>query len=51
MTIFTVRATVLALILITATAILRSCDRDDSITDCSKRNQPQRHDGQKWTCK
>jgi hypothetical protein len=32
---------------------LYSCggDNDESITDCSRRNQPQHYDGSKWTCK
>lgn len=33
-------------------ALLASCpDNDNSITDCSRRQQPQHYDGTKWTCK
>lgn len=44
------RVTVLILILAVIFTIIRHRD-DDSITECSQRNKPQRWDGQKWTCK
>ena len=39
-------------IMMVTTAIVRGCDDNESITDCSSRNKPMKYDRQKgkWHC-
>ena len=32
-------------------AILVSCPNDESVTDCSRRQQPTHWNGKEWTCR